>query len=113
MSSQRYRAERGQRRKIGGFGKLGRASLVGLFCLGVLLQTASSQRELFEQERLLRDVSSHRQPPPGTELVFARVRFTDRGPGRRNFGGMVECVPDSAGFGYRVCGWAHDYPDAE
>lgn len=110
MTSQRYRTVLGPRRKIG---KLGGTALVALFCLGILLETASSQRELFEQQRLLSDVSSHRQPPPGTELVFARVRFTGHGPGRRNFGGMNICMPDDTSYPYRVCGWAHDYPDAE
>jgi hypothetical protein len=81
-----------------------------LFCAGVVF----AQKEEWEVERLFQDLENHRKPPQDTEFVFARVQFTSHGPGRRNYGGMRPCMPDSAPFGrYRVCGWAHDYPAAE
>jgi hypothetical protein len=71
------------------------------------------QARYHEAEQLVADVTSHRQPPPGTEFVFARVRFTSHGPGRRNFGPIRDCIPDDTHYGARICGWAHDYPDGE
>jgi hypothetical protein len=52
--------------------------------------------------RLWNDLDANRQPPPGTEFIFARVKFTDGGPGRGP-GNYLREIP----------GWAHDYPDSE
>ena len=68
--------------------------------------------QALEREYLLADVSSHRQPPSGSEFYFARVQFTSNGPGRNNFTGTV-CVPDGSTYNRRTCGWAHDYPAEE
>ncbi|HWP86146.1 MAG TPA: DUF4159 domain-containing protein [Terriglobia bacterium] len=70
----------------------------------LLLLAADSlypQSQFHEYERLIADLANHRQPPPGTEFIFARVRFTSHGPGRGPRGD------------HRIPGWAHDYPDAE
>lgn len=69
-----------------------------LLLLGVL--TAPAQRQFLELQRLQADLASHRQPPNGTEFVFARVQFTSHGPGRPRGMHFIE-------------GWAHDYPEAE
>ena len=92
--------------------KAGLAALVAALILG-LAHWAFPQADFYERQRLVADVASNRQPPSGTEFVFARVRFTSHGPGRRNFGPITECVPDDTHYGARICGWAHDYPEAE
>jgi hypothetical protein len=79
-----------------------------------LARWSFSQREQdLERENLINDTASGRQAPPGAEVYFARVQYTSHGPGRRNFGNAAVCVPDSTIYGYRICGWAHDYPVAE
>ena len=92
--------------------KAGLAALVAALILG-LAPWSFPQADFYERQRLVADIASNRQPPPGTEFVFARVRFTSHGPGRRNFGPITECVPDDTHYGARICGWAHDYPEAE
>ena len=62
---------------------------------------ARAQRN--ERFAVPRDLQAQRQPPKDTELIFARIRFTDHFS-RRSMGGF--------GFGGNA-GWAHDYPDAE
>ena len=90
--------------------KIAISAVLVLSFLGILF----AQKEEWEVQRLFQDLESHRKPPSSTEFVFARIQFTSRGPGRRNFGPARACMPDSAPLGYyRVCGWAHDYPAAE
>jgi hypothetical protein len=86
-----------------------------VLALGALAtRSPALQKEMWEIQRLYDDLASHRQPPKSTEFVFGRIQFTSHGPGRRNYGGMRSCMPDSAPMGFgRVCGWAHDYPAAE
>ena len=71
--------------------------LSGLFAV---IGTTQDQRLYYEMQRMLHDLQTKRRPPEGTELIFARVRFSggNRG-GFFGFGGMP--------------GWAHDYPEAE
>ena len=68
---------------------------------GILLSPATAQRQYEEIQRLFRDLETHRQPPPGSEFVFARVQYNTirEARGYRNFRGLE--------------GWAHDYPEAE
>ena len=82
-----------------------RTVLAAVF-LGMLAAAGLSQSQRYARQRLLADVTSHRQPPEGTEFIFARIRFTSTGPGRRGFGGF-------GGLGNLFGGWSHDYPDAE
>ena len=88
------------------------AALSALFIMAAA-NSGFPQRRYHEYESLISDVESHRQPPKETEFKFARVQFTSRGPGRRNFGGYARCTPDDTYDGARICGWAHDYPDGE
>ena len=78
--------------------KLGLATALALL---ILVSAGFPQSQFRELERLLADLSSHRQPPQDTEFVFARVQFTSNGPGRGPRGN------------HRIPGWAHDYPDGE
>src|SRR5713226_4721866 len=93
--------------------RLGVVAVLALALFGILSRSAALQKEGWEVERLVGDLASHRQPPDSTEFVFARIQFTSHGPGRRNFGGARACIPDDTTYGFRVCGWAHDYPAAE
>ena len=94
--------------------KAGLIAVAVVVIVAGLARWAFPQREQDEEvQRLLADLAAHRQTPSGTEFVFARVQFTSHGPGRRNFGNANVCIPDSTTYGYRVCGWAHDYPVAE
>ena len=79
---------------------LGVAGVVILSGLFVVSGIAQQQRLNYEMRRMLHDLQTNRQPPEGTEFIFARVRFSggNRG-GFFGFGGMP--------------GWAHDYPAAE
>src|SRR3972149_2835063 len=90
-----------------------RLFLAALSALFIMAAPSSGfpQRRYHEYESLISDVESHRQPPKETEFKFARVQFTSRGPGRRNFGGDARRPPDDTYDGVRICGWAHDYPD--
>ena len=92
-----------------------KAVLLAVLLLAALFvaRRSFSQARPHEIEQLLNDLASHRQPPKESEFVFARVRFTSHGPGRRNFPSWQTCIPDNASFGFRTCGWAHDYPLAE
>ncbi|MBI4465693.1 MAG: DUF4159 domain-containing protein, partial [Acidobacteria bacterium] len=84
------------------FGKRPFAAGIGLLLLaGILLGSASAQRQYQERELLWRDVTTHRRPPDGTEFIFARAWYNTHRSAR----------------GYRTYGafegWAHDYPVAE
>src|SRR6266550_967601 len=75
---------------------------LGVITLGmILLAPAAAQRQYLELQRLFQDLDTHRQPPPGSEFVFARVQYNTirEARGFRNFRGLE--------------GWAHDYPEAE
>jgi len=78
---------------------------IGWLVVALLLLAAAEsvfpQSQFHETERLIADLANNRQPPKGTEFIFARVKFTSNGPGRGSRGS------------HRVPGWAHDYPDAE
>lgn len=92
--------------------KLGFALVVAVL-MALAARSGFPQFRGHEYEDLLNDLASHRQPPPDSEFVFARVRFTSNGPGRRNFPSGIPCIPDRSMDRGRECGWAHDYPDAE
>jgi uncharacterized protein DUF4159 len=84
------------------------ARLAGPLTLGVVILLgalaripALAQEQYMELAHLFADMESHRQPPPGTEFVFARVRYTTTA---RKMGYNVS---------HRLEGWAHDYPVAE
>jgi hypothetical protein len=67
----------------------------------LLLLRASAQEQYMELQHLFHDMETNRQPPPGTEFVFARVRYMTAWRKRgRSANRMLE-------------GWAHDYPVAE
>ena len=78
-------------------GGIQRRTLLLFFTAAILLGPVLAQRQYSERQLLIHDLSTNRQPPDGTEFVFARVRY-NTGPRYRYFGGT---------------GWAHDYPVAE
>jgi hypothetical protein len=83
---------------------MARRRLLSLSILVALLLAAavSGFPQGHDAWRFVADLESKRQPPTGSEFIFARVKFTGGGPGRGP--GPYERV---------IPGWAHDYPDAE
>lgn len=75
---------------------------VAAAAVALILAAASGFPQAHDHWRFMVDLEKNRQPPPGTEFVFARVKFTDGGPGRGP-GNYERVIP----------GWAHDYPDSE
>ena len=75
------------------------ASLV-LLIVGILLSPAIAQRQYEEYQHLIHDMETNRQPPAGTDFIFARVQYT-----------TVRAMRGYRGRGLE--GWAHDYPEAE